>query len=197
LIYWKSGGNARAKVEAGKVGNERTKAVETPTAAMSRPARFKVAHVAEALRTSGGVISGAAQILAQAYGDCTPQTVRNYIARHPQLRVAVDEAVEFNLDIAETKLIALMSAKRPDINAVKFYLETKGKQRGYTRRQEITGAGGKPIEVSDARERFIAELAEMADRLTAAIGPLADGGAGAAGEVRSNGADKAPASAEQ
>jgi hypothetical protein len=143
-------------------------------------ARFKVAHVAEALRKSAGIVSEAAKVLEKAYGKCTPQTVRNYMARHPSLRVATDEAVEFNLDLAETRLIAAISADPPDVNAIRFYLETKGKHRGYTRRQEITGANGKPIEVSDARERFIAELTEIAGRLTAPIGHLADRANGAA-----------------
>ena len=43
---------------------------------MNRP-KFKVAHVEEALRASGGVVSDAAQKLAEAYGSCSPASVRN------------------------------------------------------------------------------------------------------------------------
>ena len=150
-------------------------------------ARFRMAHVADALKKSAGIISGAAQIL-----DCAPKTVRDYIARYPKLKEVLAETVEFNLDLCETKLLAAVS-KEADW-AVKFYLETKGKHRGYTRRQEITGADGKPLEATDARDRFIAQLAEIGERL---VGHLTAGGPGAAGEARPNGADPAPAPAEQ
>jgi hypothetical protein len=43
---------------------------------MNKP-KFKVEHVEEALRASGGVVSDAAQKLAEAYGSCSPASVRN------------------------------------------------------------------------------------------------------------------------
>jgi hypothetical protein len=153
-----------------------------------RRPKFKIADVATALQKSAGVMAGAADILAEAYGRCDRNTVRAYRDRYPQLRQVIDEAVEHTLDVAETKLIAAIN-KDHDW-AIKFLLETKGKHRGYTRRQEITGAGGRPIEESDARDRFLAQLVEIGERL---VGHLTAGGAGDPGDPRPNGADKTPA----
>jgi hypothetical protein len=125
---------------------------------------YRLEDVATALIKSGGVHRRAAEILAEAYGrKCTRQTVYNYLKRHPELREVLEESREASIDQAESQL--LDAVERGDINAIKFYLETKGKLRGYTRRQEITGAEGRPIEVTNARQSFIADLTEMAARL--------------------------------
>jgi hypothetical protein len=120
--------------------------------------RFKIEQVAEALRKSAGIQAGAARILG-----CTRQAISLYVARYPQLARVVDDAVEFNLDLAETKLIDAVN--QGEMTAIKFYLETKGKSRNYTRRHEVTGANGGAIEVTGARDRLIATLDEMAERL--------------------------------
>jgi hypothetical protein len=134
--------------------------------------RYSVARVAEALRKAAGIPS----IAAAALG-CTAMTVRNYLKRHPELREVAEEATETTLDLAESKLIGAIN--QGDQNAVRFYLECKGKHRGYTRRTEVTGPGGQPIEVTDARDRLLAELAEMGKRLAATPEPrsLANGAA--------------------
>lgn len=94
--------------------------------------RFKVEHVERALRQSHGLIHPAANLLKTAYGSCTPATVRNYLKRHPTLRAAVEETIEFNLDLAETKLLKAIDNSAPW--AIVFYLKTKGRQRGYVER---------------------------------------------------------------
>jgi hypothetical protein len=55
-----------------------------------------------------------------------------------------------------------------DFNTARFYLENQRAIRGCTRRQETTGAAGKPIEVaSDAHKRLLGELDQMGARLRA------------------------------
>ena len=51
-----------------------------------------------------------------------------------------------NFDVAEEGLHSLMRSKnaRIKLDSTKFYLERKGKDRGYSQRQEITGADGMP-----------------------------------------------------
>lgn len=51
-----------------------------------------------------------------------------------------------NFDVAEEGLYSLMRSKneRIKLDSTKFYLERKGKERGYSQRQEITGADGMP-----------------------------------------------------
>jgi hypothetical protein len=56
---------------------------------------MKVEHVERALRQSHGLIHPAAKLLEAAYGSCSPATVRNYLKRHPKLRAAVEETIEF------------------------------------------------------------------------------------------------------
>src|SRR5215472_10948376 len=98
---------------------------------MNQP-RFKIKQVEEALRKSAGIISAAAKILEAAGGSCTPQTVRNYIKRHPSLQTVIEETVELNLDLAESNLIAKIGNK--NMTAIIFYLKTKGKHRGFVER---------------------------------------------------------------
>jgi hypothetical protein len=115
--------------------------------------KLKHEHVAAALRQSAGIVSAAAQVLEAAYGSCTPMTVRNYLSRHPSLKKVLDETIELNLDLAESQL--LKAVRTGDDWAVRFFLETKGKHRGYTRKMEHGGEGGGPviirIEGADAR----------------------------------------------
>lgn len=100
--------------------------------------KFKVSQVAEALRNSGGIYTGAAQQL-----NCVTSTIANYVNRSPKLQALVAEIEEQHLDLAETKLIrAILDG---NLTGIIFYLKTKGKLRGYTERAEITGPNGVPL----------------------------------------------------
>ena len=105
---------------------------------MNKP-KFKVEHVAEALRTSGGIVSDAAQKLG-----CSPATVRNYIRRHKSLQHVLEEAIESNLDLAESAL--LKGIAQGNMTAVIFYLKTKGRGRGYVERSGVLDKDDKPAD---------------------------------------------------
>ena len=124
---------------------------------------FKMQHMEQALRQGAGIPSAAALILERAYGHCTAQTVRNYLHRYPKLRQMVEEVIEDNIDKAEAKLITAIHEGSDW--AVKFYLETKGKNRGYTKRQEIAGVPSQPLVVTDARQWLVEQLDEMESRI--------------------------------
>jgi hypothetical protein len=148
------------------------------------PQRFTLKEMEEALRRGAGLPVPAAGILTATLGrHCTPQTVRNYLKRYPSLREAVAQQIENNLDTAEAKLLSAMNNGQDW--AIKFYLETQGKHRGYSRRQEIAGVPGQPIQVTDAREWIVAQLDEMESRLR-----LESGGAG--GPAAASGPAEAP-----
>ena len=51
------------------------------------------------------------------------------------------------LDIAESKLYKQITEKE-NLTAMLFYLKTKGKNRGYVERQEVTGKDGNKLDVS-------------------------------------------------
>jgi hypothetical protein len=96
--------------------------------------KFLASQVAEALQKSHGL----QQLAAEALG-CSRRTIANYVKEHPTVAEAYDEAREVVLDVAESKLIAAIEDGKEW--AVKFYLSTVGKSRGYTQKQEIEHSG--------------------------------------------------------
>lgn len=100
--------------------------------------RFTLAQIAEALVKAGGINAEAARILAAASGKpCQPDAIRHAVYRHPELQKVVEQTKEVNLDIAEAAL--MQRIKLGDTNAIRFYLETQGRRRGYSRKWEIEG----------------------------------------------------------
>lgn len=97
--------------------------------------KYKAAEVIEAIRGSGGVKAKIAERLG-----CHRNTVSNYIDNYATVAEAYEEETATTLDEAEHQLIKAVRNGEPW--AVKYTLSTKGKERGYTERQEITGAEG-------------------------------------------------------
>jgi hypothetical protein len=67
-----------------------------------------------------------------------------YIGNHPTVREALDDIKESVIDKAELSLEQRMMSSD---TLLIFFLKTQGKGRGYTERQEITGADGGPVVV--------------------------------------------------
>ena len=66
---------------------------------------------------------------------------------------AIEESEESVIDNVESKLLAAVNDDKLD--AIKFFLRTKGKKRGYVERQEITGGDGQKlfeVKIIDAAE---------------------------------------------
>lgn len=74
----------------------------------------------------------------------------------PEFKAACEEAIEMQKDFAESQLMKLI--RDGDAGSIKFYLQTKGRDRGYGDKIEVTGADGKDlvpnicIEVIDPKE---------------------------------------------
>ncbi len=100
--------------------------------------RYTKEQIATALTRTKGMITLAAQTLG-----CDPTTVRNYIARFPELQTVLSDERERMSDVAELKLYEAIQAR--ESWAITLYLKTQGKSRGYVERQELTGANGGPI----------------------------------------------------
>lgn len=57
------------------------------------------------------------------------------------------------IDEVESKYRAM--ARNGDANAIKFFLSTKGKSRGYTLRNELSGPNGTPMEITGIARRIV------------------------------------------
>lgn len=101
---------------------------------------LSIERIAEALRLTGGIYTAAAAKLG-----CAPNTVKNYVLRHPELQAVLEEVREGTLDLAEGQLLKAMGDG--DLKAVIFYLKCKGKHRGYVERQEMAVAVGAQLAV--------------------------------------------------
>lgn len=102
---------------------------------MAGVTKHNAAQVIEAIKGTGGIKTKIAERL-----DVSRWTVDNYIDRWQSVAAAYAEETEAVIDMAEDNLIT--EIRNGNFNAMRYYLSTKGKHRGYTERQEITGADG-------------------------------------------------------
>lgn len=77
---------------------------------------------------------------------CHPETVLNYAERYKSVRDEINSQREKILDIGELKLV--QKVMDGDDGMIKFLLSTRGKHRGYTTGQEISGPNGGPLQVA-------------------------------------------------
>ena len=111
------------------------------------------ARIIEAVRDSHGLLTLAAKKAGVSYW-----TVWDYANNYPSVAEAVREAKEGMLDVAEGQLYKAIA--NSEAWAICFYLKTQGKARGYTERQEVTGADGGAVKYeisvtdSDTKDRL-------------------------------------------
>lgn len=75
-------------------------------------------------------------------------TIQRRLAESPVLAAARQDARETMLDMAESVLYKkVLEGSTPELI---FFLKTQGFRRGYTERQEITGANGGPLQTVNA-----------------------------------------------
>jgi hypothetical protein len=94
--------------------------------------------IIEALDRAGGNIAAAARSIG-----ASRTTIHKRIESSEKVKEAYDNVNECNLDRAENNLMELVSDKkhRNHFDALKFYLRTKGKKRGYIERVETEHSG--------------------------------------------------------
>lgn len=80
--------------------------------------------IVDAIQESGGNVSTIAVRLAVNW-----QTAKRYISTIPEAKLAYEAEIEGLLDLAEDQLT--LAIRRGDLGAIKFYLQTKGRRRGY------------------------------------------------------------------
>jgi len=97
------------------------------------------------LRENAGLFARTAKAIEKQFKmSYSRQAVRDRALKHPDELMDIKEQ---NIDVAEEGLHSLMRSKdeRIRLRAVEIFLKTQGKERGYSERQEITGAQGKEL----------------------------------------------------
>ncbi len=102
---------------------------------------FTKEQVLGAIKGSMGIVSK----IAHALGGCDWHTAQRYVQRWAETRAAYADESERALDLSESMLLKAVQAG--DGPMIRFHLATKGKQRGYTERTEVTGAEGGAVRV--------------------------------------------------
>tara|TARA_Y100000310_G_scaffold304198_1_gene343120 strand:+ start:86 stop:565 length:480 start_codon:yes stop_codon:yes gene_type:complete len=122
------------------------------------PARkLRVGQVEAALRATSGIQAAAARKLGTSR-----QAIAGFIKRNVSLQKVVEEVVETTLDVAEAELIKQLASG--NMTAIIFYLKTKGKDRGYSERQEHVGKGNTALVPLAPEAKDMGEL-ELARRV--------------------------------
>lgn len=106
-----------------------------------RPEKFSVKKVAQAIREAKGIKSVAARRLG-----CSYMTLMRYVNKYPTVAKALEEAREELIDLAEGKLLERIQSG--DMGAIKFFLQTQAKHRGYVVGQEVMHRGGEQLDVT-------------------------------------------------
>lgn len=138
-----------------------------------RKSRLTISRVKAAMQAAAGIRTVAARNLA-----VDRSTLFRFIQRHPGLAEELQDIDEELLDLAEGKVLQLIRAG--DGPTVRWYLECKGKDRGYSRRVENVGKDGGPIETVtklDLSALTDVELRQMLDLMILA-GAVDDHGNG-------------------
>ena len=120
--------------------------------------KYTPQQMIDALREAGGVMTAAARKIG-----CSRHTVRRYVDEYPKVREVLEEENETNLDEGENTLIDYVRGvttievdgervtkpvdDRTRLDALKFYLRTKGRSRGYGDRIETDHSGGVAFEL--------------------------------------------------
>lgn len=102
--------------------------------------RYTDKQITDALIKNKGMVYVAALDIG-----CSPQTVRDRLAKSEKLRAVAESERGKMTDTAELKLANAIENGEPW--AVQFYLKTQGKERGYTERTEHAHSGSSPFEV--------------------------------------------------
>lgn len=112
-------------------------------------ALLSIEKAAKALREHRGIVLRAAKACNVDRG-----TFWRFMQQHPELHEVRAECDEELLDVAEDHVTAAID--KGDMKTVRWHLERKGKDRGYTTRQEQTGKDGEPLAIQAIERRIVA-----------------------------------------
>ena len=96
--------------------------------------QYKAQQFIDAIPGSAGIIT----TIARRVG-CAWHTAKKYIEKYATAKRAYEDECESILDLAEVEAIKLI--KERDSSMIRWYLSTKGKNRGYVERVEQEQVG--------------------------------------------------------
>ncbi len=117
------------------------------TAKTKQKVEDKKALFLKAFAQSRGIIAPACRAIAM-----TRQSYYNWMENDPAFAEEVEAIRQEQIDTVESAL--LNKIEDGDTTAVIFYLKTKGKERGYSERTELTGRDGKDL-IPDIRIEIV------------------------------------------
>lgn len=111
-------------------------------------AKLSVTKAEKALREHRGILSKA----AEACG-VSRKYFYKFMEDYPELEEVRAEASDELLDIAEANVV--QELERGEMKTTRWFLDRKGKDRGYTTRQEQTGRDGEPLVPHSVRREIV------------------------------------------
>ena len=106
----------------------------------SHKTKHSAEQIIKAISGTAGIVSNLAYKLGVNW-----HTAKGYIDRMPSVAKAWADECEVALDLAENQMMRAIQGG--DGQMIRYLLSTKGKKRGFTERQEHTGADGEEIVV--------------------------------------------------
>jgi hypothetical protein len=100
-----------------------------------------VGLIRRALIEARGLKSRAAVLIG-----CDRSTINQYIKRHPELLITLEEIEEGKLDMAEK--VVDNHLELGSLQAAMFKLKTKGKGRGYVEAKQLTNEPGQSLRIA-------------------------------------------------
>lgn len=111
------------------------------------------------LETHLGIISYAAEDAG-----VNRRTVYEWMDQDPDFARRVRDINEKQVDFVERKL--LENIREKDTRAIIFYMGTKGRNRGYTTRVEVTTPAGEPMRTVNANTHTIVDVDEAREEMS-------------------------------
>lgn len=121
------------------------------------------AALLDSLKDCSGIVTFACEKVG-----LSRQTYYRWYKEDPDFKERADAINELQIDVAEASL--LKKIQKGDTTAIIFYLKTKGKNRGYTERREITTPEGvevknfDPSKLSEEERKVLLKIAEKQDK---------------------------------
>lgn len=108
-------------------------------------------EIIDALKATGGLVTHASKKI-----NITPKTIYNRMNKYPEVKDAYNDIQEEWIDLAESGVAFHLKNKDPEM--IRFFLQTKGKCRGYTKTIEHSFGSPESLQIHlDIKSKKIPE----------------------------------------